>query len=106
MDGPASLATPSNIVDDLVQFIARFLADYGWYLVFSALALYLAGPYIEAWRRSASLRDAKRPERVAVLDEDLRRARMRQQLDVFKANRTHKEKAQDGDALDRPDKNL
>eukprot|EP01041_Mallomonas_annulata_P001665 gene1665-3219_t len=63
---------------------------FGWPILFSLAAIYFAFPYVKQLLREASLRHANNRHRRQILDADLKRARVRQQLDLYKANRESK----------------
>jgi hypothetical protein len=77
----------ANVIDAAFFSLQRFFESYGWYVVFSCVAMYVARPYVAAWARRRSLQQANDPQRVKVLDAERRRVRVHQQLDVMKAHR-------------------
>lgn len=84
-----------NVIDEFGGVIISFIRGYGWYLVFfGALVCYLR-PHAAHAANQLSLAHANRASRKAILDEEKKRARMIQQLDLYKANRSHKESAKD-----------
>ena len=77
-----------SIIDDVFQQIILFFQTYGWYIVFSFLAfVWFAKPVLTEFYRKVSLAQANNPKRRSVLDEERRRVRVHQQLDVYKAHR-------------------
>ena len=77
-----------SIIDDIFQQFVRFFQTYGWYFVFSFLAfVWFAKPVLDEFYRKVSLAQANYPQRKSVLDEERRRVRVHQQLDVYKAHR-------------------
>ena len=70
----------------LTFFIAEFFARWGWPLVFVAVAVVVARPFVEDALRRRRYKATQHPERVAVLSEDLRRVRQQQQRDYLKVN--------------------
>ena len=77
----------TNIIDDCIVLITQFFQTYGWMIVFTCIAYYFAQPYINEYSRRRSLEQANDPKRRAVLDEERKKARIYQQLDVYRANR-------------------
>lgn len=65
---------------DFYSLFTGFFAEFGWYVVFAVIALYMLKPKYEDWSRSRRARAAKHPDRVRTLDEERRAARERQQL--------------------------
>lgn len=80
----------SSIVDDLLHGAQQWLERWGWWLVFSLIAMYMARPYVDRWMNERSLAHANDPRRRQLLDEERRRIRVHQQLDVYKAHREQK----------------
>lgn len=78
--------TREAVADVIVSHVQLFFAQWGWPLVFAAVAVLLARPHVQRWLRRRRDKATQRPERVAVLSEDLRRVRQRQQKDYLKAN--------------------
>ena len=77
-----------SIIDDLFEQLIHFFQTYGWYFVFSFLAfVWYAKPLLTELFRKISLAQANNPKRRSVLDEERRRVRVHQQLDVYKAHR-------------------
>ena len=66
-----------NIFDEYLHYIQHFIEDYGWYIVFSLIAIYLAQPYLTQYKQQRSLESANDPDRVAILRRDMQRARDR-----------------------------
>mmetsp|Transcript_15172 Transcript_15172/g.22817 ORF Transcript_15172/g.22817 Transcript_15172/m.22817 type:complete len:148 (-) Transcript_15172:239-682(-) len=87
-------ANSSALMGEIYVEIRLFLAAYGWYLVFLIIALYLLKPYLVKWREERAYRAAQNPLRVKILDEERKRVRLRQQLEILKASEAAaKEKA-------------
>lgn len=61
------------------------LQAYGWYAVLGLLALYLLRPRLQDLRRELSLRQANNPARRRILDEELRRVRLEQQMELLRS---------------------
>ena len=77
-----------SIIDDVFQQMIHFFQTYGWYIVFSFLAfVWFAKPMLMEFSQKLSLAQANNPKRKSVLDEERRRVRVHQQLDVYKAHR-------------------
>lgn len=70
----------------LTSFLAEFFARWGWPLVLLVVAALVARPFAEEALRRRRYKATQRPERVAVLSEDLRRIRQQQQRDYLKVN--------------------
>ena len=79
-----------TIIDDILKFAQQWLERWGWWLVFSLIALYLARPHLDQLMKERSLAHANDPRRRELLDEERRRVRVHQQLDVYKAHREQK----------------
>ena len=77
----------ANIIDDGVNFFAFLLQKYGWPIIFSLIALYYALPHVKDYLRQVSLASANNRHRRSILEADMKRARVMQQLDLYKANR-------------------
>ena len=86
------LRRSANVIDEYAEYAMLFFARFGWYLVFGAITVYFVQPYLHRWVNDLSTAHANRESRKAILDEDRKRARMLQQLDVYKANRLHRDK--------------
>jgi len=80
-----------TIFDDMMVYISNFIENYGWPILFSIIALYFARPYISEISRKISLASANNKSRRALLDEEKKRARVVQQLNLYKANRDSKD---------------
>jgi len=76
-----------NAIGSIVDHIPDIFAQFGWPLLFTAIVLYLVWPYVVEMRQKVSLSVANNPVRREVLNNELKRARAMQQLDVYKANR-------------------
>jgi hypothetical protein len=77
-----------NVITDLLQGTQGLLQAYGWYLVLTLLALYLLRPSLQRLRAELSLRHANNPTRRGILDEERRRVRLQQQMDLLRAKET------------------
>ena len=75
----------TTAIDEIFALIARTIQSYGWPVLIALLALYFAHPTLQQWRNNVSTRLANSSHRRAVLDEEMKRARLRQQLEVIKA---------------------
>jgi hypothetical protein len=87
---PRAVESP-NVIDEFAAVAVNFLSQYGWYIVIACLLWYNFSPQVYRLRDNLSLAHANRASRVKILDEDRKRARMIQQLDVYKANRIFKD---------------
>lgn len=76
-----------NYVIGIGSFIANFFASYGWSIVFVLIAMYFSWPYVNILMKKRSLAQANNPARKKILDEERKRVRMYQQLDVYKASK-------------------
>lgn len=77
----------TTAIDEIFAVIAHVIQSYGWPILFTLLALYFAFPSLQQWRNDVSTRLANSSHRRAVLDEEMKRARLRQQLEVIKATK-------------------
>ncbi len=77
----------SNIIDDGIKYIGVLLQKFGWPIIFSLIAIYYALPYVKDYLRQMSLARANNRHRRSILEADMKRARVIQQLDLYKANR-------------------
>ena len=81
-----------GIFDEYLHYIQHFVEDYGWYIVFSLIAIYLAQPYITQYKQQRSLESANDPDRVSILRRDMQRARDRlKQQQQNEQRQTHTE---------------
>ena len=81
-----------GIFDEYLHYIQHFIEDYGWYIVFSLIAIYLAQPYITQYKQQRSLESANDPDRVSILRRDMQRARDRlKQQQQNEQRQTHTE---------------
>jgi hypothetical protein len=82
-----SFQTPPSILDDSLHYTVSFIESYGWPILISIIALYCAKDYINDFFQKLSLKNANNPSRRKLLDEERKRARVNQQLDIFKSTR-------------------
>lgn len=82
-----------NAITDLLAACQRFLEAYGWYMVLVLLALYMLQPHILRLRAELSLRQANNPTRRKILDEERKRVRLQQQVDLLRAKERAEEEA-------------
>ena len=81
-----------GIFDEYLHYMQHFIEDYGWYIVFSLIAIYLAQPYITQYKQQRSLESANDPDRVSILRRDMQRARDRlKQQQQNEQRQTHTE---------------
>ena len=68
--------------DPIITPVAEFLQTYGWWIVAACIIYVSLAPSVKRqvaqWQAAASLADAKRPERVNVLDAERQRVREEQ----------------------------
>ena len=88
---PPSTLPPPNVIDEFAGVAVNFLSRYGWYIVIACVLWYNFSPQLYQLKNNLSLAHANRASRVKILDEERKRARMIQQLDVYKANRVFKD---------------
>ena len=69
-----------SVVDESIIKAIEFVQYYGWYVVFTLIALYFAEPWISSARHRMSLASANAPSRVRILEQERQRVRLRQQL--------------------------
>lgn len=74
-----------NVITEAFESMKAFLQSYGWYIVFILIGAYFFRPYAQQIRTEISIRQANNPTRVKILDEQRKRARLRQQMDMLKA---------------------
>ena len=84
-----------NAITDALGTCQGLLQAYGWYLVLAVVAMYLLLPSLLKLRAELSLRHANNPTRRKILDEERKRVRLQQQVDLLRA----KEKAEEEKAL-------
>ena len=87
---------PRNIFEEAVQYVQFVIENYGWTILFSAIFFFSIKPYLSSYMEKLSREHANRPERKGVLDEEVKRVRAMQQLDVYKASRETKYSEEDG----------
>lgn len=78
----------SNAITDLLEDAQLFLQNYGWYIVLAMVAYYLLQPQLQTLRAELSLRQANNPTRRNILDEERKRVRLQQQMDLLRAQET------------------
>jgi hypothetical protein len=74
-------------IDQILSSIPLFIEEYGWYIVFTAIAYYFSLPYLDNWARERSLASANDPERRRILDAERNRVRARQAIAAAKASK-------------------
>lgn len=72
-----------NAITDLIDFGCGFLQSYGWYIVLALVAFYCLQPSIRQLRSQLSLWQANNPTRRKILDEEKKRIRLQQQIDLL-----------------------
>ena len=82
-----STKVPDNIISDAIKLIQKSLERFGWPIIFSAAAIYYILPHIRSYLQKLSLASANNRHRRAIIQEDVKKVRVRQQLDVYKAAR-------------------
>lgn len=83
----SSFQTPPSILDESMLYIISLIERFGWPILISLIALYSAKDYINDFFQKVSLKNANNPTRRRVLDEERKRVRVNQQLDIFKSTR-------------------
>ena len=78
-------------IDEIYGLFVQAIQSYGWPILIILVVIYFSQPKIKQWRNSLSTRLANNPNRRSLLDEEVKRARMRQQLEVLKAAQEAKE---------------
>lgn len=78
-------------IENIVRNLPEYVATFGWPLLITLVILYSIWPYVVGLRESISLSVANDPSRRKLFDEELKRARAMQQLDVYKSYRTQRE---------------
>lgn len=86
-----------SVLHEAVEAVQAFFESWGWIIVFTIVALYILKPYILQAVEKRKLQLANDPQRVAVLNEDMKKARLRQNLDNYKINR--ESKAEQGESI-------
>ena len=69
----------NDYVYGLIREIQGFLEKFGWPILFGFIILYNIYPFVDRYISNLSLQVANRPERRAILDDELRRVRAKQQ---------------------------
>ena len=82
----------NDIIYSYINIIKQFFASYGWRIVFCLIIFYYSRPYLDKFMKQRSLAQANDPKRKQILDEERKRIRMYQQLDVYKSSKEAKEK--------------
>ena len=77
-----------SIISDKIQL---FFELFGWPILIVCIAIYFSRNYIREKLRNMRLAQANNPQRRSILDKEVKRARLVQQLDVYKANRNLRE---------------
>lgn len=99
-----------HIIDEIVHLSRKFLAAYGWYLVFALLIYYFSQPYIAKLREQISLAQANDPQRRAVLDRQRQAIRVKQQKENLaksaNAGNTAKDGGEEKDKFNREGRSL
>ena len=71
-----------NIIEEAFQEALKWIQAYGWFVVFTLVALYYAWPQIQAFKAQKSLNEANDPQRKSVLDAQCMRVRLNRQLSL------------------------
>ena len=93
-ESPSSINYFNIINSYLVQIrenVSNNISSIGWTLLIAFIVLYNLWPYIEQLRSKVCVNVANDPSRKKLFNEELKRARAMQQLDVYKANRKNRE---------------
>lgn len=80
-----------NVIDELGYVVGSLIQRYAWYVVMLGAVAYWLSPHIALAVSRASIAHANRSARKEILDKERKRARMIQQLDVYKSNRLHRD---------------
>lgn len=75
----------SDAIRELLEECVNMLQSYGWYILLVLLVLYLLRPHLHQLRAQASLRLANNPTRRKILDEEKKRVRLQQQINLAQA---------------------
>lgn len=85
---------------NIINFICK-IENWGWPILLSIIALYLAMPYFKQTQDDERIHIATaEKKRITFLNEQMKRARMRQGLDYYKNWRLRKEAADHYDDLE------
>ena len=76
----------STVVHGGLLSVQSFLETWGWPILISLACLYAAWPYILKYRAHRIRVEAQNPERVTLLEADMRRSRVKQGLEYYKRN--------------------
>ena len=80
-----------NVIDELGYIVGSFVQRFAWYVVLLGVLAYWLSPHIAGAANRASIAHANRSARKEVLDKERKRARLIQQLDVYKSNRLYRD---------------
>ena len=72
-----------SVLDEYVAIVQSLIEKYGWYVVFTCIALYILQPYIKNYQKKRSIEIANDPKRVEVLKRDMQYARLKQQKELY-----------------------
>lgn len=75
------------------MLIVSFLQNWGWTLVLLLISVYIASPYVKNYLDKQRLKEARDPEREKVLTHDMKKARVRQQMDFYKMKKEQLEQS-------------
>ena len=84
-----------TVIHEIIDYIGQFLATYGWPIVITLMVLYLSRDYLKQYQEQLSLRRAQNPHRVKILEEEMKRVRLKQQIEVNRALLEQKQKESD-----------
>jgi hypothetical protein len=84
LDGGLIMAL--SFFDEVIVYAIETLQRWGWTIVFVLLILYFSQGYLEQAGNAWSLRNANEPNRVQLLDEERRRVRLQQQIELQRKN--------------------
>jgi hypothetical protein len=87
----------TNAITDLFQNLHGLIQAYGWYVILGLIALYMLQPQLQRMRAEWSLRQANNPTRRKILDDERKRVRLQQQLDLLRAQEKKTEHELEGE---------
>jgi hypothetical protein len=74
-----------SIFDEYLNLAKHLIEKYGWFVVFTLIAWYVAKPYILIYGERIFRITANSPNRVQILKEDMKKARAKQRI-LLQAN--------------------
>ena len=74
---------------EISEYIQYAFEKFGWHIIFAVIVYYFARPHLKNLAANISRKRANDTRRRETLEKDMKRVRVMQQLDVYRANRQH-----------------